>query len=69
MQHSVKFIGEQYQELSEMRKEKKPFSKEEFFKFAKERSKKYSIIESGDDLLVSTWYSGDLIEDYKQTLK
>ena len=36
--------------------------------FAKEHNKKYSIIENGNDLLVSTWYSGDLIEDYKKTL-
>jgi hypothetical protein len=68
MQHSVKFIGEQYQRLSEMRKEKKLFSKEEFLVFAKEHSKKYSIIENGEDLLVSTWHSGDLIDDYKSKL-
>lgn len=30
--------------------------------------KKYSIIENGDDLLVSTWYSDDLINDYRKTL-
>jgi hypothetical protein len=64
MQHSVK----EYQQLSEMRKDKKMFSKEGFFMFAKEHNKKYSIIENGNDLLVSTWYSGDLIEDYKKTL-
>jgi hypothetical protein len=67
MQHSIKFIGNQREELSLMRKEKNPFNAEDFFNFAKSNNKKYSIIENGTDLLVSTWYSGDLIDDYNKT--
>ena len=65
MQHSVKNIGERYEELSIMRKDKYQFGAKEFFEFAKNNAKKYSIIENGDDLLVSTWYSDSLINDYK----
>ena len=68
MQHSVKYIGEKYEELSELREDEKKFSKEDFLNFAKENIEKYSIIENGDDLLVSTWCSDELIKDYKQTM-
>jgi len=67
MQHSIQNIGERYEEFSRMRKEKTPFNSNDFFNFAKENKKKYSIIESGDDLLVSTWHSDALINDYKKT--
>ena len=69
MQHSVKEIGEMYSELSEKRKDKKLFKSDDFFNFAKENKGKYSLIESGEDLLVSTWYSNDLIEDYRKTMQ
>jgi hypothetical protein len=68
MQHSVKGIGKMYFELSEKRKDKKLFKFDDFVSFAKEHKKKYSLIEHGEDLLVSTWYSGDLINDYQKTL-
>ena len=68
MQHSVKEIAKRYSEISEMRKDKKLFKMEGFFNFAKENVRKYSLIEHGDDLLVSTWYSDDLINDYRKTL-
>jgi len=68
MQHSVKEIGKRYSELSEMRKDKKRFDDSNFIQFAKDNKNKYSIIENGDDLLVSTWYSDELIEDYRKTL-
>jgi hypothetical protein len=68
MQHSVKGIGKMYSELSEKRKDKKLFKFDDFVSFAKENKKKYSLIEHGEDLLVSTWYSGDLINDYQKTL-
>lgn len=42
--------------------------KKSFFRFAKTNKDKYSIIEKGDDLLVSTWHSDALIDDYKATL-
>jgi hypothetical protein len=29
---------------------------------------RYHLIENGDDLLVSTWHSNDLIKDYRKTL-
>lgn len=51
-----------------MRKDKKLFKMEDFVNFAKENARKYSLIEHGDDLLVSTWHSDDLINDYRKTL-
>lgn len=68
MQHSVKEIGERYSEISSKRNDKKLFKFDDFVNFAKENKKKYSLIENGDDFLVSTWYSGDLIGDYKRTI-
>jgi hypothetical protein len=68
MQHSVKEIGKRYSELSEKRKDKNLFKLDGFITFAKENKDKYSIIEDGDDFLVSTWYSDFLINDYKKTL-
>ena len=68
MQHSVKEIAKRYSEISEMRKDKKPFKMEGFVNFAKENVRKYSLIENGDDLLVSTWYSDELVNDYRKTL-
>lgn len=69
MQHSVKTIGEMYQALSESRKDEKEFVKEDFFKFASENKEKYHIIDTECDLLVSTWYSDNLIKDYQKTMK
>ena len=69
MQHSVKTIGNRYEELSLMRKEKKQFKAEDFFQFAMDNKTKYSISEEGKDLLVSTWSSQSLIDDYILTLK
>jgi hypothetical protein len=68
MQHSIKFIAEQYSEISEKRQDKKRFISQDFINFAKDNKEKYSLIESGEDLLVSTWYSDDLINDYRKTL-
>jgi hypothetical protein len=68
MQHSVKEIAKRYSELSDLRKDKKRFVESNFIQFAKDNQRKYSLIESGDDLMVSTWYSDELIEDYRKTL-
>ena len=68
MKHSVKEIGKRYSEISMKRKDKKLFKFDDFINFACENKKKYSLIENGEDLLVSTWYSNDLIEDYRKTL-
>lgn len=68
MQHSVKEIAKRYSEISAKRKDKKLFKFDDFINFAKENKKKYSLIENDDDFLVSTWYSNDLIEDYRRTL-
>jgi hypothetical protein len=68
MLHSIKEIGKRYSEISEKRKDKKLFKFDDFVSFAEENKKKYSIIENGEDLLVSTWYSDDLIEDYIKTI-
>jgi hypothetical protein len=68
MQHSIKWMAKTYSELSESRKDEKRFIEKDFIEFAKNNQKKYSIIENGDDLLVSTWYSSDLVNDYRKTL-
>lgn len=68
MQHSIKNIAEKYSEISEKRKDKKLFIKDDFINFAKNNIKKYSLIEIENDLLVSTWDSDNLIEDYRKTL-
>jgi hypothetical protein len=68
MQHSVREIGKRYAELSALRNDKKLFKADDFINFAKENTKKYSIIENGNDLLVSTWYSDELVEAYRRTI-
>jgi hypothetical protein len=68
MQHSIKYIGENYSNLSNLRKDEKRFNKDSFFDYASNNKDKYHLIDNGDDLLVSTWYSDDLIRDYKNTL-
>ncbi len=68
MQHSIKEIGERYSIISELRKDNKQFNATDFLAFARKNIDKYSLIESNDDLLVSTWYSNDLIKDYQQQL-
>ena len=68
MQHSIKEIAIRYSSISDKRKDKKRFDKDGFIKFVKDNMEKYSILVENDNLLVSTWYSGDLIDDYKKTL-
>lgn len=68
MQHSVNEIAKRYSEISERRNDKKLFKMDDFINFAKENKRKYSLIGHGDDLLVSTWYSDDLLKDYQNTL-
>jgi hypothetical protein len=68
MNHPIKEIAKRYSELSDLRKDKKRFVGSDFIQFAKDNKNKYSLIEDGDDLLVSTWHSNDLIEDYQKTL-
>jgi hypothetical protein len=68
MQHSVKNIGKNYEELSIMRNDKIKFNQMDFFNFAKENIYKYRIIKSIDDLLISTWYVDDLTNDYRKLL-
>ena len=69
MLQSVKNIGQDYEELSVMRNDKYQFKAADFFQFASENKNKYSIVVNGDDLLVSTWYSNDLTNDYRNTIK
>lgn len=68
MQHSLKEIAKSYSEISNKRNDKKLFNYDNFIKFASENKNKYSLVEKGDDLLVSTWYSNDLIDDYRKTI-
>lgn len=68
MQHSINDIAKRYAELSDKRKDKKRFTEQGFIKYASENKTKYHLIIHGDDLLVSTWHSNDLIEDYRKTL-
>ena len=69
MQHSVLCISKKYEEISNMRRDRYRFNANNFFQFAKMNFKKYHLIENGTDLLVSTWYSNDLIADYIKTIK
>jgi hypothetical protein len=68
MYHSVKEIGKRYSKLSQKRNDLKLFKSDGFFNFAKSNIKKYSLIEEGDDILVSTWDCNDLISDYRKTI-
>ena len=68
MQHSVKEIPKRYSEISSKRKDENLFEYNSFIEFAKENKSKYSLIENGDDFLVSTWYSNDLINDYRKQI-
>ena len=68
MQHSVQIIGDNYEALSKLRKDTNQFNAKKFFDFAKKNKKKYSIIENGEDLLVSTWRSDSLINDYRLSI-
>jgi hypothetical protein len=68
MEHSVKKIAKNRAELSDLRKDKKRFSETGFFEFAKQNKKKYQLSEYGDDLIATTWFTNDLIEDYLKTL-
>jgi hypothetical protein len=68
MQHSVKEIAKSYSEISDRRKDVKRFVESAFIQFANDNKKKYSLIKNGDDLLVGTWYSNELIGDYRKTL-
>ena len=65
MQHSVREIGNNYERLSLMRNDRNRFKAADFLQFAKDNKGKYGIIESGEDLLVSTWHSDSLIKDYQ----
>jgi hypothetical protein len=67
MQHSVKYIAEQYAHIYSLRNESERFNAQDFFNFAIQNKNKYAIVKNGDDLLVSTWYSGELIWDYLET--
>ena len=69
MQHSVKNIGRDYEELSAMRNDKYQFKAADFFQFASENKNKYSIVVNDDDLLVSSWHSDTLINDYRTLIK
>lgn len=68
MQHSVKSIAKRYSESSIRNKDEKLFNFYDFMNFAIKNKKKYSLIENGEDLLVSTWYYNDLIQGYIQTI-
>lgn len=64
----MKYIAKNHSEISNLRGDEKRFNYEDFINFSRKNINKYSLIESGGDLLVSTWYSDELIKDYKQTI-
>ncbi len=66
---SIKEVGEKLEQLSNMRKENPAFNAKDFLEFAKAHKDKYSLIESGEDLLVSTWYYDDLVRDYEASIQ
>jgi hypothetical protein len=65
MWHSIKYIGTKREEITNRLNDKIKFSTDDFFNYAKNNKEKYKIIDSGDDLQISTWYVDDLIKDYK----
>jgi hypothetical protein len=69
MQHSINDIGERYSEISLKRFDKNLFIKQDFIRFAQASREKYHLIDNGDDLLVSSFYSNDLINSYKEYIK
>ena len=69
MQHSINRIAEDYADISERRKDVNRFVAKIFVDFAKANINKYSLVASGEDLVVSTWYSSNLIEDYRKTIE
>jgi hypothetical protein len=68
MQHSITQIGENYENISKKRKDKKLFVAKDFIKFATDNMIKYGVYLEDKLYMVSTWYSGSLIEDYIKTL-
>jgi hypothetical protein len=69
MYYSIKEIARLNSSLSKIRKDNKPFDYDEFIKYANENIEKYNLIERGDDLLVNSWYSNSLMDDYKLACK
>lgn len=67
MQHSVKEIGKRYSKLSLKRNNKVLFKYDNFIKYANDNKKKHNLIKNGNDFFVSTWYSDELIDDYRKT--
>ena len=68
MQHSIKLVGHEHEEVSRLRGDNPPFTAEGFLDFTRSHQNKYNAIPNGDDLLVSTWFISDLLFDYKQSL-
>jgi hypothetical protein len=68
MQHSITQIGKNYAGISELRKDKKPFIEADFVKFAENNKDKYGVHLECGELMVSTWYSNDLVQAYQKTL-
>ena len=69
MEHSVKFIANSYAKFSEKRKDKKRFIAIDFINFARENKKKYRLSEDEDDLIATTFWTDDLINDYIKTIQ
>lgn len=69
MQHSINEIANRYSRISKKRGDNPLFIADDFINFAKVNKKIYSLIDNGNDMLVSTWYSNDLINDYKKSRK
>lgn len=69
MFHSIKEIARINSCISKLKKDNNLFDYEGFILFAKSNIEKYHLIEKDSDLLVNGWYSGNLINEYKETLK
>lgn len=68
MQHLIKTIANNYANISELRKDKKRFTRDGFINFAKDNMVKFNIFEEGGELYVTTFFSDDLVEAYKKTI-
>ena len=69
MHHDIKKIGNSRQEFSNLRKDEKRFSADDFYQFALANKQKYNLHEVNGVLEVSTFYSDNLIKDYIQTIE
>lgn len=68
MVHSVTEIGQTQARIYNRTHRLKTFDEKAFLEFAAVNVEKYNLIQDGNDLLVTTWHSDELVKDYLKTL-